>query len=41
MVPNSAMPITVMKMQPPMKLRSLNNAKRTKGSFVVSEWAKK
>ena len=40
-VPNSTTPMTIMKMQPLMKLRSLNISNRTNGSSVVSEWAKK
>ena len=41
MVPNSTTPITTMNRQPPTKLRSLNISKRTNGSSVVSECAKK
>jgi len=41
MVPNSTTPITTMNTTPATKLRSLNISKRTKGSGVVSEWAKK
>ena len=38
---NSINPITTMKKQPTRKLRSLKIAKRTKGSGVVNECAKK
>ena len=41
MVPNSTTPITTMNRQPLTKLRSLNISKRTNGSAVVSECAKK
>src|SRR3569623_3516578 len=41
MVPNSTTPITTMKTTPETKLRSLNMSKRTNGSSVVSECAKK
>ncbi len=41
MVPNSDTPIITMNRQAAAKLRSLNSSKRTNGSSVVSEWAKK
>ena len=41
MVENSTTAITAMKMQAEAKLRSLNRSKRTNGSGVVSEWARK
>ena len=41
MVENSTTAITPMKMQAEAKLRSLNRSKRTNGSGVVSEWARK
>ena len=41
MVENSTSPITVMKMQPVTKLRSLNSSNRMNGCDVVKECAKK
>ena len=38
---NSISPMISMKKQPTRKLRSRKIAKRTNGSGVVSEWAKK